>query len=198
MTPDDAGRARVTVRQSAPDGDRFAAGAFERAVGTEFTMTGLGGRPEGTGTLVAGRGDRGRLGRRAHPRRARAPGGAAVSDQQPARPIVWAFCNGTWGRSDQAWVAITDDGVVLAQHISSSEAWGAHDVGPDSFPARRQNYLDALGTLDVDYRVLPLGEAPPAHVLERNQARTEATEAAAAANAHVRGEPDPTEEDDRG
>lgn len=47
-----AERARVTVRQPAPDGDRFAPGAFDRAIGTEFTMTGLGGRTEGTGRLV--------------------------------------------------------------------------------------------------------------------------------------------------
>lgn len=51
--PDQVERVRVTVRQPAPDGDRFAPGAFERAVGTEFTMTGLGGATEGTGTLVA-------------------------------------------------------------------------------------------------------------------------------------------------
>ncbi len=112
--------------------------------------------------------------------------------EQPARPIVWAFCNGhVFG--DQAWLAVTDDGVVLAEHVSSSEWWGARDVGPEQWPHRRQRYVEVLGTAEVDYRVLPLGQAPPDYVLTRVLDRAEAEDVAAAANAHVHGEPDPTE-----
>lgn len=46
------GRSIVHVRQPAPEGDRFAPGAFDRAIGTEFTMTRLGDAIEGTGRLV--------------------------------------------------------------------------------------------------------------------------------------------------
>lgn len=80
------------------------------------------------------------------------------------KPIVWAFCNGMYGPDDQAWMAISDDGVVITEHISSNERWGAHDVSPERKPIA---YVDAIGTPEVDYRVLPLKELPPEYVRER-------------------------------
>lgn len=126
------------------------------------------------------------------------------AEQQSAKPVVYAFCTG-YVFGDQQWIAVTADGQVLAGHISSSAWWGQRDVGPDGFAARRQHYVDTLGTADVDYRVVPVGELPPPEVLAAMEARAAAAERAAeldemaaAANAHVRGEPDPSGEDDRG
>lgn len=81
------------------------------------------------------------------------------------KPIVWAWCNNAFGTDDQAWVAISDDGRLIAQHVSSNREWGQHDVGPTGGHAR--DYLRVLGTVDVLYRVQPDGDGPPPYVLER-------------------------------
>lgn len=44
---------------------------------------------------------------------------------------IYAFVNGEWG-SDLVGVAIAEDGMVLAQHVSSSESWVWHDLGVGS------------------------------------------------------------------
>lgn len=75
------------------------------------------------------------------------------------KPVVYAYRAGSYGPEDQAWVAMADDGRVVVSHISSSRRWGIRDVGPDGLHA--ELYRAVLGTLDVDYRVLPEGEFPP-------------------------------------
>jgi hypothetical protein len=85
---------------------------------------------------------------------------------------VYAWCNAGNGTDMQTWIAIAEDGEVLAQHMSSSRAWGQHDVGPDGF--YRQRYADKFGErfMDrLDYVVVPDRQTPPHAVYERNQAR---------------------------
>lgn len=80
------------------------------------------------------------------------------------RPIVYAFCAGTFPHGDQSWYAVSDDGEVISSHISSSHGWGQQDVGPKRKP---DAYREVLGTVDVDYRVCPEGEYAPEDVLTR-------------------------------
>lgn len=81
-----------------------------------------------------------------------------------AEPVVWAFCAGKAPWGDQGWYAVSEDGRVIAQHISSSHGWGQRDVSPQRRP---DAYQAVLGTVDVDYRVAPEGEYAPEEVLER-------------------------------
>lgn len=94
------------------------------------------------------------------------------------KPIVWVFCDAIVPPTgDQYWMAVADDGRVIAVHVSSSEYYGPIDVGPQR---KSGNYHDALGTTDVDLRVLPVGDEPPPEVIERARQvqRAEASESA--------------------
>ena len=97
------------------------------------------------------------------------------------KQTVYAFANVSFGEfRDQAWIAIAEDGEVLAQHVSSSRSWGQRDVGPDGF--HRDRYAEKFGpdfAEHINYVVLPQGEAPPDEVYERNQARAAAEDAGA-------------------
>ena len=94
---------------------------------------------------------------------------------ETAKPIVWAFCNGRYPWGDEAWCAMTDDGQVITGHISSSRGWGVQDVGPER---KHQQYLDVVGTADVDYRVVADGEELPQYVLDAHRRRCDESEAA--------------------
>lgn len=88
---------------------------------------------------------------------------------------VYAWCNARWQPfGDQVWVAIAEDGDVLATHISSGRSWGQHDVGPHGM--HQNAYAAKFGDdfLDrIEYVVLPEGETPPDEVYERNQQQAE-------------------------
>jgi hypothetical protein len=43
-------------------------------------------------------------------------------------PKVYCFISSRWG-DDLAAMAVGEDGVVLAQHVSSSLSWAKHDIG---------------------------------------------------------------------
>lgn len=84
---------------------------------------------------------------------------------------VYAWCQSGDGTDMQVWMAMADDGEVIASHLSSSRAWGAHDVGPTGVHASRyatkfgDRYMD-----DLDYRIAPPGEhGIPDEVLKLNQ-----------------------------
>lgn len=86
----------------------------------------------------------------------------------PAKPIVWAFCNGVYPPSgDQQWIAVADSGELIHMHVSSDRTWGISDVGPQR---RAEVYRSVVGTADVDFRVIPEGEAPSPELLERMEA----------------------------
>jgi hypothetical protein len=90
-----------------------------------------------------------------------------------AVPKVYAFCNCKIAGGDEVWVAMADDGEILAQHISSSRGWGQLDVHLN-FPSTRAKYETKYGgTGDEHYEfvVLADGEVPPADVLAKHEAR---------------------------
>lgn len=85
---------------------------------------------------------------------------------------VYAWCNSGNGTDFQYWIAMAEDGEVLAEHVSSSRGWGQRDVGPDGF--HRDRYVGKFGERFMDtlaYEVVPEGEAPPDEVYQRNQHR---------------------------
>jgi hypothetical protein len=94
----------------------------------------------------------------------------------PANPVpkVYAFCNLRYPEGgDQVWVAIADDGEVMAQHMSSSRNFGQRDVHLN-FSSRRAKYeakFGGIGEEFYEFVVLPEGELPPAEVLAKHDAR---------------------------
>lgn len=91
---------------------------------------------------------------------------------------VYAWCQSGDGTDFQHWMAMADDGEVIASHCSSSRGWGQSDVGPEGLHADAylakfgERYMDTL-----DYRVAPPGEhGIPADVWELNQAARRAAE----------------------
>ena len=91
---------------------------------------------------------------------------------------VYAWCQSGDGTDWQHWMAMADDGEVVASHISSSRDWGQSDVGPRGMHADR--YLAKFGDRymdDLDYRVAPPGEhGIPDEVVALNRDRRRAAE----------------------
>lgn len=84
---------------------------------------------------------------------------------------VYGFCN-SGDRTDlQMWMAMAEDGEVIAQHCSSSRYWGEVDVSPNHFHIDdyQRKFGDDFKPDDVEYVVLPAGEGPPAEVVEANR-----------------------------
>lgn len=93
-----------------------------------------------------------------------------------ALPKVYAWRNEYFGRNDEVWLAIADDGEVLASHVSSNRAWGQRDVH-DSFPKVLDRYIEKFGGSGpefYEYIVVPDGETPPEEVRLRNEERGKA------------------------
>ena len=84
---------------------------------------------------------------------------------------VYGFCNSGNGTDFQMWMAMSDDGEVIAQHCSSSYGWGSLDVSPNHFHIDdyKRKYGEDFKPADIDYIVLPAGEGPPAEVVEANR-----------------------------
>jgi hypothetical protein len=93
--------------------------------------------------------------------------------------IVYAWCQSGWDTDWQHWMAMAEDGEVIASHVSSTRDWGIHDVGPTGM--HRDAYIAKFGEdFEVDYRVAPAGEhGVPPEVYERNQQRRRDAEAEA-------------------
>jgi len=80
---------------------------------------------------------------------------------------VYAFCNSGGGTDMQSWLAMAETGEVVSGHLSSSRAWGIHDVGPEW---KKSSYEQVLGEgFEVEYIVVDEGHAPPPEVVERNR-----------------------------
>lgn len=84
---------------------------------------------------------------------------------------VYGFCNSGNGTDFQLWVAMADDGEVIAQHCSSTHGWGSVDVSPSHFHIDdyRRKYGPDFEPADVEYIVLSAGEGPPPEVVEANR-----------------------------
>lgn len=63
------------------------------------------------------------------------------------------------GWENESWYAVTEEGRVIASHVSSSRTWGILDTGPDGFYASKY-------PRDAKVIVLPEGAYPPEHVLK--------------------------------
>lgn len=80
---------------------------------------------------------------------------------------VYAFCNSGMRTDMQGWMAMAETGDVICSHLSSSRAWGIHDVSP---AMHAEAYEKTLGAgYAIDYIVVDEGQAPPADVVEKNR-----------------------------
>jgi len=99
-----------------------------------------------------------------------------MTDHKAEAIKVYAFCNSGSGTDMQTWMAMAETGECITSHLSSSRAWGIHDVGPEW---KRDHYVKALGEeFDVEYIVVEDRQPPPAHVVEANRKLGEAAKAA--------------------
>lgn len=84
-------------------------------------------------------------------------------------PVVYAWMTGqTLG--DKSWVAVCDDGELMASHVSSSREFGRRDVHL-GFAAVADRYRSKFGGLSAEHYlfvVVPEGRRPPAEVMEAN------------------------------
>lgn len=102
-----------------------------------------------------------------------------------ALPKVYAFCNQGFGTDMQTWYAMHEDGTVLGCHLSSTRAWGIHDVQP---PFKKEQYAEKLGVEDPQrdehYELVICDERtlPPDEVMARNKVIGEKAEEQAEAD----------------
>ena len=47
----------------------------------------------------------------------------------PKKAKIYGFFNSIQRYGDAVGIAISDDGIVIASHVSSSESWCKHDLG---------------------------------------------------------------------
>lgn len=88
--------------------------------------------------------------------------------------VIFCFVNSGKGTDWQFVVAMDDAGVVLAEHLSSSDSWAKHDIGLTS-DWKHERYREA----HPDGYTLEWVDSPSDHVglglaCERNQARRKA------------------------
>lgn len=56
---------------------------------------------------------------------------------------IYGFSNTISRRGDRLVVAISEDGDILATHVSSSDSWGVHDLGMDGRTKWKHDVYDA-------------------------------------------------------
>jgi 5'-deoxynucleotidase YfbR-like HD superfamily hydrolase len=92
---------------------------------------------------------------------------AAPTDERQL-PTVYAFRSGSWDATDdEVWLAVADDGQVMAQHVSSNRRFGQGDVHL-TFPATAERYRAKFGGTGPEFYhfvVLDDGQLPPPEVL---------------------------------
>jgi hypothetical protein len=84
-------------------------------------------------------------------------------------PVVYAWTTGAvFG--DENWVAVCEDGELMASHVSSSREWGQRDVhlGFGAVAERYRAKFGGLGLIYYLFVVVPAGKRPPIEVLMAN------------------------------
>lgn len=94
-------------------------------------------------------------------------------------PVVYAWTTGTV-MGDEGWVAVCEDGELMASHVSSGREFGQRDVHR-TFGRVADRYRDKFGGLGSEFYlfvVVPEGKRPPLEVMKANEEWAKRFEAA--------------------
>lgn len=69
---------------------------------------------------------------------------------------IYQYCVSSNSMGDQYWKAVTESGIVVAEHISSSRSWGLRDTGPTGFYSAK--YPSEYELIVLDHGQYPEGE----------------------------------------
>lgn len=92
-------------------------------------------------------------------------------------PVVYAWTTGEV-MGDEGWVAVCEDGELMASHVSSNREFGQRDVHT-SFGRVADRYREKFGGLGSEFYVfvvVPEGKRPPLEVMRANEAWAARTE----------------------